>query len=270
MDLKKRLEFFVDGISMGLADIIPGVSGGTIALIIGIYEKLIETIESFRPKTWREVDYGFIIPLVLGIGTAFLAASKVILFLIHNYQNPVYGFFFGLISASALVVYRRTSELKTETILALVSGFLITFTVVGMDYFSLFHNPLIIFFSGFFAICAMMLPGISGSFILLMLGQYKYMLGALQNISVHISDIGIFMAGALTSLFSFSRLIGWFLDNYEEITLTFLTGMMVGALRLPAIKISMPGDLTGVASVVLSGTVGVVLVVLLEEKGGSL
>ncbi|MFP4045827.1 MAG: DUF368 domain-containing protein [Candidatus Aenigmatarchaeota archaeon] len=266
MKLKERLEYFFDGICMGLADIIPGVSGGTIALIIGIYERLIETIESVSPKKWREIDYGFIVPLGLGIAAAFLAASRVILFLLHNYESPVYAFFFGLISASAILVYRRTSRLQWKTLASLVAGFLVAFLVVGVEYFSLVHSPPVLFFSGFLAICAMLLPGVSGSFMLLMVGQYEYMLGALQNVSAHWTEITVFMLGALTSLFTFSRVIGWFLENHEEMTLTFLTGMMIGALRLPATKIKLSLTVTNILSVLIPLGIGVSAVLLLERK----
>jgi len=261
MDLKEKLVFFLKGAFMGLADIVPGVSGGTIALITGIYERLIEAIESIKLKNWRGVDFGFLLPLGLGITVSFLLVSRVILFLLARYESSIYAFFFGLILASAVAVHRRASKLDVRDLTFSFFGFVVAFLVVGLEYFQLFHSPVVLFSSGFLAICAMLLPGVSGSFVLLLLGQYEYMLGAIHNFQAQYIEVLVFLGGCFTSLFAFSRFIGWLLENYENVAFSFLVGLMLGALRLPAVKISDYGSL----AVVGSGMAGLLLVLALEE-----
>lgn len=267
MKLREELEFFFKGLGMGLADIVPGVSGGTIALITGIYERLIQAIESVDLRKIKKIDYRFLVPLGLGIIVAFLLASKVILFLLNNYQSYIFAFFFGLILASAVMIYKRTAGFNRETVLFLVLGFLFAFFFVGLEPLGMVHTSPMLFVSGFLAICAMLLPGVSGSFLLLFLGQYKYMLAALQNIGSQYIDIAVFLAGAGLSLFSFSRLIGWLLKNQESKTLSFLTGLMVGALRLPVSKITVTLNPFNTLLILVFGVVGVGIVFLAEEKG---
>lgn len=265
MDLKEKLIFFLKGICMGLADIVPGVSGGTIALITGIYERLIEAIESVDPRDLKSVDVSFLAPLASGIILAFLVASKVILFFLHTFESYVFAFFFGLILASAAVVHRRTSRVDSKTVAFGVLGFVVSFYVIGLEYLSLIHTPPMIFFSGFLAICAMLLPGVSGSFILLFLGQYEYMLNALQSFGAYWEELLIFISGAVFSLFTFSRIIGWFLEKDEATTLSFLVGLMVGALRLPLSRITVALTPINLVAVLMSGGVGLVLVTWLER-----
>lgn len=244
--LRDRVVIFFKGILMGLADIVPGVSGGTIALITGIYERLISAIKSFDlemissllkgdvqgfKKSIRDVDFPFLIPLGFGIVASFLTASRVIENALTLYPTFTYAFFFGLILASAHLVYRRIDSFGFGKLQSGLDGFLFAFWIVGIEYFSLIHHPLMIFISGFIAICAMILPGISGSFILLLLGQYHYMLKALKSFDLFL--ILTFGAGAVLGISSFARLLSYFFDNYEDLTLAFLTGLMLGALRLP-------------------------------------
>lgn len=261
MDPKEKFVLFVKGAFMGMADIVPGVSGGTIALITGIYERLIEAIESIKLRSPGDIDLGFLVPLGLGVAISFLLVSRVILFLVSSYEGPVYSFFFGLILASAIVVYRRTSKLDLKDLTFSVFGFVVAFLVVGLEYFQLFHSPAVLFLSGFLAICAMLLPGVSGSFVLLLLGQYEYMLGAIHNFQAQYLEIVVFLGGCFTSLFAFSRFIGWLLENHENLTFSFLVGLMLGALRLPVAKISSYGSL----GVIVPGVFGLLVVLSLEE-----
>ncbi len=286
---KTPLKTFLKGISMGLADIVPGVSGGTIALIEGIYERLIYAIKSidlrfiiyilrtpFNKKYWKKakqtflkIDLKFLIPLAIGIVTAFIAASKIIPYLLNHYPAQIYSFFFSLILISASIVYKRVKKINLKTLIPGLIGFSFAFIFIGLENFLLGHSLPIIFITGFLAICAMILPGISGSFIVLFLGQYKFMLNALSSVRTSWMEVGTFLLGALVSLFSFSRLLYYLLEKYYSHTLFFLAGLMVGALRLPFEKvINVPTlfqDPYTLIGVFLSGGAGVILLVGVEK-----
>ncbi len=263
MELKERLRLFLKGIFMGLADIIPGVSGGTIALITGIYERFIDAIESIDPRNIKDMDLDFLVPVGLGVGLAFLTASHAILFLLNNYVSLVYAFFFGLILSSSVVVYRRKAVVNHKNIFAVVLGILISYVAVSMGYFGLGHGPGVVFVSGMLAICAMILPGVSGSFVVLMLGQYEYLLGSLKNLVYQ--DIAVFISGGIVSLVLFSRVIKWFLENHRELTLSFMVGLMLGALKLPLDRITFNGTVMGNLGIVLSCCIGLGTVLILEN-----
>lgn len=250
--IRDRFVIFLKGVSMGLADIVPGVSGGTIALITGIYERLIFAIKSINPEIplyilrkdfkkakneFLDIDFPLLVPLLLGIGTAFLIASRFILTALNKFPAYTYSFFFGLISASAILIYKRIGEKNYKALLTGFLGFLFAFWLVGQEAVKFGHNPLMVFLSGFIAICAMILPGISGSFMLLLIGQYKHMLGAVKNFSVEYPTLFIFITGAIISILTFSRILSYLLKKHKPKTLAFLTGLMVGALRLPFEKV---------------------------------
>ncbi len=278
---------------MGLSDVIPGVSGGTIALITGIYERLISAINSVDLKIpfyifperdfnkvksgIKSIDLEFLAPLVLGIGTAFLVASRFILRALNNYPTFTYAFFFGLILASAIKIYGRITEsLAYYSVGIGILGLVFAFYITGLDSIRLVHSPFMVFFSGFIAICAMILPGVSGSFILLTLGQYEYMLAAINDIASRYLDLMIFMVGALISLFTFSKLLSKLFESYEQYTLSFLTGLMLGALRLPLVQIirveqkyprlDFVWSNTNVLMTFLFGGLGVLVVFILESE----
>lgn len=283
-------KFFLNGVFMGLADIIPGVSGGTIALILGIYERLISAIKSIDLKfipffflspfdrgylerakdNFLSIDLLFLIPLAVGIGSAFFGASYVILPVLKEYPGFIHAFFFGLILMSAKHVYGRTKKLGFRVLLPGVFGFIFAFFFVGLEGLGMSHTLPIIFISGLLAICAMMLPGISGSFIVYVLGQYKYLLGVLQSIIDRWIEAGVFVAGLLISLFSFSRVISYFLEKYHSGTLFFLTGLMIGALRKPFEEIlEATGPSTNIFTlfgIFLCGFIGVFIVLMLERN----
>lgn len=278
------LETFLKGISMGLADIIPGVSGGTIALILGIYERLIFAIESidlgFIPPLLRSlsdgeyfeeaksrfysIDFEFLIPLGGGVGSAFLIASRVIPFALDNYPAYIYSFFFGLILASAVFVYNRVKEPCLESFSFGLVGFAFAFIFTGLESIVLQHSWPVILLAGYLAICAMLLPGISGSFMVLFLGQYEYMLDALHSFQAYWIQILIFLAGGVLSLLTFPRVISRLLEDYRGKMLFFLAGLMIGALRLPLARASekitwVEPSLT-LFGAILSGLIGVFLI----------
>ncbi|MFC1648530.1 DUF368 domain-containing protein [Nanoarchaeota archaeon] len=270
----EQLITFLKGLCMGTADIIPGVSGGTIALITGIYTRLIDGIDYiadfFKPKTWEQgiaktikgVDFKFFIPLVLGIGIAMLALSNIIHYLLEDQAVLTYAFFFGLILASAWFVYRQLDQPKPLTFGISIIGLLFGFLIVGLSQLNATHSLPILFGSGAIAICAMILPGISGAFILLILNQYQYVLGMIKSFSI--TEILVFGLGAATGLLLFSKLLHYLLHKHKNHTMGFLTGLMVGSLRLPATIISdnYTGNWIGV---VLLAVIGIALVYFLEK-----
>ncbi len=277
--IKETITIFLKGFVMGMADIVPGISGGTIALITGIYERLIRAINNvdfkfilyflkgdFREanRNIRKIDFKLFIPLLLGIGLAFLLMSNLIYFCLNNLVAPTYAFFFGLILASAVLIYKQVDGLSVKNILFLIIGFLFAFLFVGMGVMQIGHSLPVIFLSGVVAICAMILPGISGAFILLLLNQYKYMLMVLK--SLQLAEIFVFCSGALIGILCFSRILNYLLSRYKSFTLSFLIGLMLGSLRLPY------QNIVGVnfsLFILVPGILGFLVAFVLENKSGN-
>lgn len=259
------LKIFLKGLLMGGADIIPGVSGGTMALITGIYERLITAIKGLsdfaRPlsrgrfgesiESLKRIDFRLFIPLGIGILLAFGLGSLIIPYLLENYTAYIYAFFFGLILASVRLVHRRITDSNGTDWITGIIGFLAAFLLVGMTAVQLAPSHWYIFLCGFIAITAMLLPGISGSFILLMLGQYRFMLEALRN--VRMGYLVSFVLGALLSLAISSRILAFLLKRHHTKTMCFLVGLMIGALRLPFEKVVFSGIEWTVLQVFLAG-----------------
>jgi putative membrane protein len=228
------------GIAMGAADIVPGVSGGTIAFITGIYQELINSIKSvdatafkllfsFRfNDLWRHVNGNFLAILLLGIAISIFSFASLITYLLANHPIQVWSFFFGLIIISTMLVIRQIYRWSY----LLIPYFLVA--AIGA-YFLTTLNPIQIpdgmfftFLSGAIAICAMILPGISGSFILLILGKYSFILEAAKTFNIPV--LLVFMVGCIVGILSFSRLINWLLDKRHDITIAALAGFMIGSL----------------------------------------
>lgn len=239
--VREYLIIYLKGIAMGAADVVPGVSGGTIAFISGIYERLLTSIRhvdghaikllfGLKFKELGEyVNGSFMLALLSGIATSILALSRLILYLLNNHPEMVWSFFFGLVVASALVVGRKIHQWTIPTI---ISGLLGT----GIAYWITVAVPVetptdlwFIFLSGSIAICAMILPGISGSFILLLMGKYEYIFKALIALDVKI--ILTFILGCLTGILSFSHVLNWLLKRYHDVAVALLMGFMVGSLN---------------------------------------
>ncbi len=281
--LSKKMEdfflIFIRGLFMGTADIMPGVSGGTIALITGIYERLVHSISKINFKfikpflkgdmslSWKilkeEVDFSLFIPLGLGIGLAIISMAQVMSFMLENYTAFTYAFFSGLILASAYIVYKEIDGICVKGFISLLAGLIGAFLFVGLNPIQANHSLPIIFLSGLLAICAMILPGISGAFVLLLLNQYEYMLNALNNVSL--PDIFAFGAGAALGIVVFSRVLDYLLRNYESFTMAFLVGLMLGTLRLPYQKLEIT-DSGSLLPLLIIGLVGFGLVMVLEKK----
>jgi len=267
VDNKEKIYQVGRGICMGCADIIPGVSGGTLALILGIYERLIESIKLmdmtlvkalFSGPFWRKLFGGilgrfessgdeldrrvealiFIGFLVLGIGAAIVAAAGVITYCRINYPGQTLGLFLGLVAASLKVPFRRIEKKGTAQWGAFVLFAVATFFLLGMG--QLPEQPALwyVFLSGSVAICAMILPGISGAFILLMLGMYDYIVAKQLKPLLYdmrldgLVPIAVFMVGMLTGIVTFSRLLHYLLRRWHDVTMAALLGLMVGSLRV--------------------------------------
>lgn len=239
----------VRGILIGGADVIPGVSGGTVALIVGIYRELIASIRAFDIQALRLVATGqlrafsqhvnlvFLVSLLLGIGSSIAAFSRLLPYLLYTYPAPTKGLFFGLILGSIYLVWQQIEQHNITTALMVVLGTVGAYYFVGLIPVETPENLPFIFACGFVAICAMILPGISGAFLLLLLGKYSFILEALSNVLRYrkldhdLAIVLVFCAGCASGLLAFSRFLNWLLDHYHAPTLAILTGLMIGSLR---------------------------------------
>ena len=227
---------------MGIADLIPGISGGTIALITNIYKELIDTIKSFNVnaiyllinfefrKFYSSYNLQFLLTLLGGIFSSIFLFVSFILSAYENFPIHVFSLFFGLVifsSISILFILKKKSKLSFLLFLFFFIGIFIGFFITTLKPISLSNDFFSIFFSGMISICAMILPGLSGSFILLILGKYFYIIEAVKNLDIPI--LLIFASGAVVGLFSFSRIISFFLKKYYDNSLFFLVGLMLGS-----------------------------------------
>ena len=276
MKLNDTFVIFLKGFFMGMADIIPGVSGGTIALITGIYERLIHSIckidlkfipyllkgnVDYAKKNILDIDFKLFIPLGAGIGSALWLMSNIMHFLLENFAAPVFAFFFGLILASAVLIYKLVDGLSVKNILLLAIGFLFAFLFVDVATLQIGHSLPVIFLSGAIAICAMILPGISGAFVLLFLNQYEHMLFVLKNLQF--LEIFTFGFGASIGILSFSRVVDYLLNKHKSLTMFFLIGLMLGALRLPYQNVM--SDMDSIFPVLISAIIGFSIIIILEK-----
>jgi putative membrane protein len=226
---------------MGAADVVPGVSGGTMAFILGIYEELLESIKSFNFKFLRKlgalkvreafatVSWRFLIALGIGIGMAIISLARLLAWLLQNQPVMIWSFFFGLILASVFVILGKLKKWSWPAVIAFILGAILTYHLVGMVPLETPQAPWFLILCGALAICAMILPGISGSLILVLMGKYEFVLHALN--SRDILPLLLVILGAIAGLLSFVRLLSWFLRKYRDLTIAFLSGLMVGSLR---------------------------------------
>lgn len=263
---------------MGIADVIPGVSGGTIAFITGIYPRLIHSLGTFDfsflvfllkgkfTQSWHSLqknDFALFIPLIVGIGIAILTFSRIMMYFLETFSGITFAFFFGLILASALFVLRKAGKLSLEKGIFVVLGFIGSYVLAGISTVYVTHSLPVIFISGAIGICAMILPGISGAFILLLLNQYQYIITALNTYQWTV--IGTFLVGAISGLIGFSKFVDYLLRKFKNITLSFLVGVMLGSLRIPLEKISVAGTNW---LVLVFGIIGFIIVFVVEGVCG--
>ncbi len=226
---------------MGAADIVPGVSGGSIALISGIYSKLLDSINAFNAKNlkllisydfkpfYRSVNGTFLLSLLLGILTSIFTLSKLITYLMEEHPIPLWSFFCGLILVSAFVILKGIYRWHLGVILAIIIGTISAYFITELPPVSSPDAIWFTFLSGSIAICAMILPGISGSFLLLILGKYETILNAVSERDV--MTLGVFAAGCIVGILSFSRVISWLLKKYYSVTIGLLSGFMLGSMN---------------------------------------
>ena len=238
--MKKYFLLYAKGIAMGAADVVPGVSGGTVAFITGIYDELLRSIASVPlalglllrgrvVEAWKTANATFLLVLLLGILTSVLSLARVITYLLVEQPIPVWSFFFGLILVSTHLVVREIGQWNWTRFFSLGLGAVFAYWITVASPLQLGQDPLSLFFAGAIAICAMILPGISGSFILVLLGLYSVVLTAVKNLDLAV--LLIFASGCLVGIVSFAGVLRWLLARWRDLTLAFLTGLMIGSLN---------------------------------------
>jgi len=234
--MRLKPDLYFKGVFMGIAEIIPGVSGGTIAFITGIYEELIDSIKSINTNTlkllltfkfssfWREINGTFLITLIFGMLTSILILSRFIVYLLDDHPFKIWGFFFGLIIASGILIFYQIQRLSSTVLLSFLLG-LMTSSYIALQAPSNTPNTnFYIFMSGAIAISAMILPGISGSFILVFLSKYEFILKALNSFDTAV--ISIFLAGCTVGLVTFSRVFSYLFKKYNDVEISVLIGFL--------------------------------------------
>ena len=229
------------GMAMGAADVVPGVSGGTIAFIAGIYDELINSIKSINMHSlkllftgkiaafWKAVNGNFLFALLLGIAISVFSLAKLITYLLLNEPVLVWSFFFGLVLASTWFVTKDIKGWNWKTVAGFVGGAVIAYYITVATPAETSTNLMFIFLCGAIAICAMILPGIYGRFILVLLGKYFYVMEAVKTLDLVV--LGVFAFGAALGITSFSRVLSYALKNFRNITLSVLSGFMLGSLN---------------------------------------
>lgn len=264
--MKEKFLIALKGMAMGMAEVVPGVSGGTIAFITGIYEKLIDTIKAFGPElisgwraegvpgAWRAINGSFLVSLLAGMALGIIVGVFGVVHLLENHPVLLWAFFFGLIIASAIFIGRQVKGWGLNEILGLIGGIAVAYYITIAAPAEGNQALWFVFLSGAIAICALILPGISGSFILLLMGMYTFIIPTLK-VALKTFDpsslliMTVFALGCLLGLFSFSRVLSWMFRRHHNLTLAILTGFMVGSLnkiwpwRRPVLGLDEEGEL---------------------------
>ncbi len=239
-NLQEIVRVAVVGMVMGAAEVVPGVSGGTVAFISGIYERLINAIKQFTPylilrlkdegliSTWHSVDATFLLVLFSGMGVSILIFASAVSYLLHNEPIAIWSFFFGLVLVSTLVVSRELESFAVEAGIGIGIGVVIGVVITQLVPIALEPTPLMLFVGGSIAVCAWILPGLSGSFILLLLGLYSFVIDAIKSFDLlNLAFLGL---GMVIGLVSFSKLLSRLFARFRNETLSLLLGFMLGSL----------------------------------------
>ncbi|MDB2533506.1 DUF368 domain-containing protein [Porticoccaceae bacterium] len=233
---------FLKGLAMGAADVVPGVSGGTIAFISGIYIELINSIKSLNIKAlkvlrhqglaaaWQHINGNFLAVLLAGVFTSLFSLAQVMQYLLAQYPLPLWSFFTGLIVGSVIYLLRQHPPSLAVDKGLFVLGIALAYGLSIAPATALEGDHTTMFFAGTIALCAMILPGISGSFILVLLGLYPVFIGAIANVQLDI--LLVFGSGGILGLMAFSRLLSWLLDNYQTMVIALMCGFLVGSLNI--------------------------------------
>jgi putative membrane protein len=232
---------YLKGVGMGAADVVPGVSGGTVAFITGIYQELLETIKSFDIEAlqllksarfkdfWKHINGTFLIILLGGIVSSLVSLAQLVVYLLATYPIQVWSFFFGLIIISAILVFKEIRKWSIWVVLFGLIGIAISYYITIAAPAETTTDLWFIFIAGAVAICAMILPGISGAFILLLFGKYEFILSSLKDFDVKI--VVVFALGCAAGILTFARVISWLLNRYYNMAVALLAGFMVGSLN---------------------------------------
>lgn len=235
------LMLFGKGVAMGAADAVPGVSGGTVAFISGIYEELIDSIRRITPSAlpliwqqgpsvfWQHINGTFLLVLLSGILGSLATLARLAIYLLEQHPTMLWAFFFGLIISSSLWMLGQIKQWNSRRVVALWLGATLSYLVTVLTPIETSTTSMTVFLAGSVAICAMILPGISGSFILLLLGLYGPIMSAIKGFDLQI--LMLFLAGCAAGLLSFSHLLAWMFRRYHDLTLALLTGVMIGSLN---------------------------------------
>ena len=238
---KDYLLLLLKGMGMGASDVVPGVSGGTIAFIAGIYEELIHSIKSINLDSlsdlvklnfkdfWKKINGNFLLAVFSGVLISVFTLANLLEYLLVNHPVYIWSFFFGLVIASAIIILKDIKKWNVSIVISLVAGIIIAFWITTITPSEPTKALWFVFISGSLAICAMILPGISGSFILVLLGMYQHILGAVSNLEIII--LLVFLAGAVIGLISFSNFLSWLLKEFRYPTIALLAGFMGGSLN---------------------------------------
>ncbi|PCI80088.1 MAG: DUF368 domain-containing protein [SAR86 cluster bacterium] len=269
-----KFMLFLKGVAMGLGDSVPGISGGTIAVITKIYDQLVFSIRAVDLRAcglfftgqfrvfWQHINGTFLLILALGILSGLLISANTVLFLLENYFVPLMAFFIGMVLASSALLRKEFSLSAWQNILALFLGLLLAVSIGFITPRSAELSLITIFFSGAIAISAMILPGLSGAFILLLLGVYEFILGALLDFDL--PTILVFVLGCVVGLLAFSRLLSWLLRDYHQLSYGFITGLLLGSVSALWPWQEAEGGYTMLLPALLCLVLGVAAVVLLQ------
>jgi putative membrane protein len=238
--MKKHLLLYAKGIAMGAADVVPGVSGGTVAFISGIYDELLRSIASVPAAlglvlrgrigaAWQAANGLFLLVLMAGILTSVLSLARLITYLLEQQPIATWSFFFGLILVSSHLVARDIQRWNWTRVVSFILGAAFAYWITVASPTQWGQDPLSLFLAGAIAICAMILPGISGSFILLLLGLYPFILGAVKSLDLAV--LALFASGCVVGIVSFASVLRWLLARWRDLSLAFLTGLMLGSLN---------------------------------------
>lgn len=285
--IKQFFGLFLRGFCMGAADIVPGVSGGTMAFILGIYEELIDAIALFGKKTfWSDIIHGkihhaFTLPkwgFLIAVGTGILCAAALLAapleHLLETQPTAVWSFFFGLVFASIFVVAARIKQWHISRVVALIMGTVLAYVLVGLVPVNTSEAPWFLILCGAITICAMILPGISGAFLLVLLGKYEFVLSAVNNRDI--APIALIGIGAVVGLILFSQVLGWLFAKYHDRTVALLTGLMIGSLRkiwpwkedVVNILPSWNGETVKIVGLMVLGAAVVIIVEVIAHRSG--
>lgn len=247
-NIAKYITVAVKGACMGAADVIPGVSGGTIAFIMGIYDEFVGSLASINAEAlkllfsgrfkdfWKHINGSFLLSLITGIGISVISLASLMQYLLESHPIQTWAFFFGLIVASSIFILRGISGWKTREILLIAFGILLGIVICTLSPTQTPEGLWFIFLSGAIAICAMILPGISGSFILLILGKYQFIMGVISdlvsgvNFGQNFLIICVFGIGAVIGILAFSKFLHWLLARWQKETMIVLAGFIIGSL----------------------------------------